>query len=231
MYTPQNVDLYLRAFAGFMAGITKSAVTDPLAVNYTLAGEMADAYSQQLDIEWGSSAPTTAELLMIQSVSADVWDRSPLRMPDAIVPGAYVEIALAVVARALQGNAQIIAEGIDPNGSGSPGTGTVIGVTGSAPIVITGAPTVTPNVTITPATDVAAGSLSAADKTKLDGLSATPVNSVTASNGIASSGGQTPNLTWAGLGDIGASGLVDSISGPSPIAVTPAAFVWTIDVC
>jgi len=43
------------------------------------------------------------------------------------------------------------------------GGGDVIAVTGTAPIVITG-PGTNPNVTITPATDGAAGSLSAADK-------------------------------------------------------------------
>lgn len=154
-----------------------------------------------------------------------------------------------------------------------PGTGTVTSVTGTAPIVITGSPTATPNVTIAPATDATAGSLSAADKTKLDGIapgaavasvsgtapivitgSATAPNvtltaateaaagslsaadktkldgitpgaavaSVSASNGLASSGGTTPNITWAGLGDIGSTGLVDAISGPSPIVITPA---------
>ena len=101
------------------------------------------------------------------------------------------------------------------------GSSTVVAsVTATGPLASTGG--TTPNITIAAATDAAAGSMSAADKTKLDGLSATPVDSVTGSNGIASSGGQTPNVTWAGLGDIGSSGLVDAISGPSPIPITPA---------
>ena len=58
------------------------------------------------------------------------------------------------------------------SGEGGGGTGTVTDVTGSAPIVITSSPTTTPNVTITAATDVAAGSMSAADKTKLDTFTA-----------------------------------------------------------
>jgi hypothetical protein len=61
--------------------------------------------------------------------------------------------------------AEVPGEGPD---SGS--SGTVTDVTGSAPIVITSVPTATPNVTITAATDAAAGSMSAADKTKLDQL-------------------------------------------------------------
>src|SRR5271156_6587599 len=47
--------------------------------------------------------------------------------------------------------------------------GTVASVTGAAPITSTGG--LNPNSGIPPATDVAAGSMSAADKTKLDGLS------------------------------------------------------------
>lgn len=125
----------------------------------------------------------------------------------------------------------VLAEGGTLNVTDEPagiGSGSVTNVTGTAPIVITGLSHVTPNVTITPATDVAAGSLSAADKTKLDGIApGAAVSTVTASNGIASSGGDTPNLTWAGLGDIGATGLVDTISGPSPILITPAALEWT----
>jgi len=50
------------------------------------------------------------------------------------------------------------------------GGGTVEEVTGTAPIVITGAPNVNPNVTVTAATTSAAGVMSAADKTKLDGI-------------------------------------------------------------
>ena len=50
------------------------------------------------------------------------------------------------------------------------GTGTVTKVTGTAPVVITGTATTTPNVTVTAATTSAAGVMSAADKTKLDGL-------------------------------------------------------------
>lgn len=196
MYTPQNVSVYLRAFAGFMAGISGSAVTDPLAVDYTVAAEMADAFAQQLDVEWGSSVPTLLELYTIQSVAQEVWsNRSPPPFSVALSPGAYTTIALAIVARVLQGNAQVVAEGIDPNGSGTPGTGTVVSVSGAPPIVITGNPTVAPIVNIRAATIAAAGSMSAADKLKLDNLSASEVTAVTAGAPLASSGGATPNVT------------------------------------
>ncbi len=151
MYTPQNVDVYLRAFSGFMAGITSSANTDVFAGDYASAGQMADAWSQALDIEWGSSQPTILEQWMIATVSEEIWSkRSPLPLPQGIKPGAYVQVALSVVARVQQGNAQVVAEGIDPNGGGTPGTGTVTSVSGGNGIKITGAPSVSPGVELDP---------------------------------------------------------------------------------
>jgi hypothetical protein len=52
------------------------------------------------------------------------------------------------------------------------GGGSVTSVTGTAPIVITGTPSAIPNVTITAASGSAAGSMSAADYTKLLGIAA-----------------------------------------------------------
>jgi hypothetical protein len=190
-YTPNNTSVYLRAAAGFMAGITAAESLRPiLAGSYTMAGEMADAYAQELDTVWGSTAPTSLELLTIAEVSEAVWStRSPLASNVALLPSAYLQVAEAVVARVMQLNAQVVSEGINPNDPGGGGTGTVTDVTGTSPIVITGVPTVTPNVTINPATDTTAGSMSAADKLKLDGLSpGGGVSSVTGGNGIAVTG-------------------------------------------
>lgn len=76
------------------------------------------------------------------------------------------------------------------------GSGTVTSVTGSAPVVITGTVTVTPNVTITAATTGAAGSMSSADKTKLDGIgTGATVTGVTGTAPIVSSGGAAPAIS------------------------------------
>ncbi len=101
----------------------------------------------------------------------------------------------------------------------------VASVSGVAPIGSTGG--TTPAISIAAATEATPGSMSAADKTKLDGLTpGAAVSAVTGSNGVASSGGTAPNISWIGLGDISSAGLVDSISGPSPIAITPAVLQW-----
>ena len=193
MYVPHNTDLYLKANAGFMGGITAPANTDVHAGDYTLYAQMADAYAQQVDTVWGAPAPTSYDLDAILEVSEAVWAaRSPLGAVAGILPGSYTQVAEAVVARVQQANAQIVSEGIDPNGGGVPGG--VTNVTGTAPITSTGG--ATPAIGITPATDGAAGSMSAADKTKLDGIApGAAVSAVTGAAPIISSGGDTPAIS------------------------------------
>lgn len=77
---------------------------------------------------------------------------------------------------------------------GGGGGGGVTNVTASAPLASSGG--ATPNLTIAAATIFAPGSMSAADKTKLDGITAV-VSSVGATAPIASSGGATPTISIA----------------------------------
>lgn len=137
-YTPENVNVYLRAFVGCLAGLGASGhyLSDASPLDYTPQAQWADAFAQAIDTAWGSSAPTNAELYAIQLVSAAVWiGRSPLEKTESGFYEAYESLALGIVALVQQGNAQIVAEGIDPNagGGGSPGAGTVINVDGTMP--------------------------------------------------------------------------------------------------
>ena len=91
----------------------------------------------------------------------------------------------------------VIWNGTSWAGVGGGGGGTVTGVAGTAPIVSSGG--ATPAISITPATSGAAGSMSAADKAKLDGA-ATIVSSVDVSGG-------TTGLTYTG-GPITGSGTI-----------------------
>lgn len=127
-----------------------------------------------------------------------------------------------------------------------PGTGTVTNVTGSAPIVITGSPTATPNVTIVPATDSVPGSMSAADKTKIDQLAvpAAPALSSPAVQALAAIGGSAliPGLTLVsiaftptgsgrtliGLTMTGASNIVDYVNATCLVRSGSAASGGTV---
>jgi hypothetical protein len=132
----------------------------------------------------------------------------------------------------------------DLSGTGGGGGG-VTGVTGTAPIVSSGG--TAPAISITPATDTAAGSMSAADKLKLDGLAA-GVTAVGATAPITSTGGTTPTIAivpatdsvagsmsaadktkldgitgGAAVASVGATAPITSTGGTTPtIAIVPA---------
>ena len=89
-------------------------------------------------------------------------------------------------------NLTVIGNTSGTNTGDNPG---VTSVTGSAPIVSSGGNT--PAISISAATTSAAGSLSAADKTKINALTGSEVTSVTGTAPVVSSGGATPAISMA----------------------------------
>jgi hypothetical protein len=100
------------------------------------------------------------------------------------------------------------------------GGGPVVAVTATAPLASSGG--IAPNITIAPATDIAAGSMSAADKAKLDALAPGDVTSVTASFPLTSSGGATPNLAPANNQSLVGTFATGALLTASPIPSTGA---------
>ena len=123
------------------------------------------------------------------------------------------------------------------------GTGTVTGVTGTAPIVSSGG--TAPVISINAATTSAAGSMSAADKTKLDGIATSANNythptgdgnlhviatSTTNSGKVLTAGATAGSLSWT----TPTTGTVTSVTGTSPIVssggTAPAISLGTVGV-
>jgi hypothetical protein len=122
------------------------------------------------------------------------WENQPLDAPTMGAPGdAQIPVFDSLTGSwrsiSLSGGASINRDGIvtvAPTG--------VTSVSGTAPIVSSGG--TTPAISITAATGAAAGSMSAADKTKLDTMTAgAAVSSVSGTAPIVSSGGATPAIS------------------------------------
>ena len=112
-YTPNNVPVYLAAYNA-IAGFYDAQFQHP--VDYA---ELADAWAQALDTAWSSATYTGLELDLIGSCSVVQWEGQP-PAPDGhrYDPTAYADAAADVIALVKAGNAQVVAEGIDPNGGG-----------------------------------------------------------------------------------------------------------------
>lgn len=127
-YTPNNDCVYSKAFTGCLAGLGGGGrYLDANAGDESAYAQMADAYAQELDTVWGALAPTAVEEDAIFAISFAVWRaRSPLVSTVATLPGAYNGIVRGVIALAQEGNAQVVSQGIDPNGcAGGGSTGAV----------------------------------------------------------------------------------------------------------
>jgi len=141
-------------------------------------------------------------------------------------------------------NGQVLASNGSVMAWTTPSSGGVTGVSGTAPIVSTG--TTTPAISITAATTSAAGSMSATDKTKLDGIATAATNythptgdgnlhviatSTTNSGKVLTAGASAGSLSWT----TPTSGTVTSVTGTSPISVatgtsTPVISLSTVPV-
>jgi hypothetical protein len=123
-YTPLNVCVYLKAFAGCLAGLGAAGtyLTDPNEGDYTWAARMADAYAQQFDTTWGAVTPTNFEEDAIFGASASVWQtHSMLESHVAFIPNSYTGLCNGAIALVQEGNAQVVIEGVSPSGCSAAG--------------------------------------------------------------------------------------------------------------
>jgi len=151
----------------------------------------------------GSSSSSSNELFRIKGTGEVV-------IPALSTSGVLLNDATGTLSSSIGTSGQVLTT----NGSGiiswtNAGTGTVTGVSGTAPIVSSGGNS--PDISISPASSSAAGSMSAADKTKLDGIAANannythptgdgnlhvPATSITNNGKVLTAGSTAGSLNW-----------------------------------
>ncbi len=118
-YSPNQPCVYLKAMAGFLAAMANPGIPDGSQGDFTTYAKMADNFAQQVDTAWagqGLGAPTGFQDDMILTASEELWSRrSPLENSLAFNPKNYTGAAAEVIAKAVAGNAQVVAEGVNPN--------------------------------------------------------------------------------------------------------------------
>lgn len=118
MYTPNNATVYLRAFDGALAGMAASGRV-PASTDDTQYALMADAWAQAVDIAFGVGTPTLFELQGLEDASQEIWSlRSPPPTGQTLA-ATYSGPAASVVSLVVTGNAQVVAQGVNPNAGAS----------------------------------------------------------------------------------------------------------------
>jgi hypothetical protein len=126
-YSANNLCVYLAAFAGGLAGLTASGkfLLDAIRSDYAYPAQQADAFAQAVDQAWGVGPYTNVDLQQIQEISQAVWQSGRSQLPNggqSTSRFSYAGVAAAIVAATQAGTAQVVAEGLNPNGCGAGST-------------------------------------------------------------------------------------------------------------
>jgi hypothetical protein len=159
----------------------------------------------------------------LTSAVTSVTGTAPIVSSGGNTPAISISAATTVAAGSMSAADKTKLDGIAAGATAN--TGTVTGVTGTAPIVSSGG--TAPAISISAATTVAAGSMSAADKTKLDGIATgatANTGTVTSVGGTGTVNGITLTGTVTAAGSITLGGTLSGVSlttqvtGTLPIA-------------
>ncbi len=132
-YTPNNIQVYVAAFTGAIAGMVVSnrVLSNPNASNYSSLVAAAGAFAQSFDTVWGS--PDDVSIYIIEGVQSEciaAWqERTPFTTNSFTDPGVYTELCQALITVINVGSEYLDSQGItppDPGGGGLPELGDVI---------------------------------------------------------------------------------------------------------
>src|SRR5260370_10099489 len=110
MYVPVNVEVYLAAYSGCIAGIgTANRVIQSIVPgDYTFINKVADAYGQSFDTIYNKVSPNIFQLEEVQTLSEEFWvNRSPSIPGVDDVPTTYNGSCAAIKALMTQADTQV----------------------------------------------------------------------------------------------------------------------------
>jgi hypothetical protein len=121
MYIPIQVNTYLAAFAGALAGLAKGAGNAPsplgssTSATYQFIADVADAFAQSFDQAYSTvgTVPSAFEQETIAELSEAAWeDRGPANDPTATTSTTYDPETLVLAAVVTEGVATVAAQGV-----------------------------------------------------------------------------------------------------------------------
>lgn len=119
-YVPQQISVYLAAFAGSLAGMATSIgpVSSSTPGDYQFLAQVADAFAQSFDTEYGAlNAGQEFQIELIAELCESVWSqRSVLPATTSTTPSSYTAECDALVALVVDGSTQVAAQTV-PDGN------------------------------------------------------------------------------------------------------------------
>lgn len=118
MYSPNNVNVYCAAFAGALSGLAAGPLASGLASirssDYSNPTQVAGAFAQAFDTEWGLAAITQLDVEQIQSNCEQAMAN---RQPDdagQLLPSTWTDVVQSIIALVQEGDSYVDAQGITP---------------------------------------------------------------------------------------------------------------------
>ena len=112
-YTPNNINVYIAAFSGAVAGMGASNrfPRDNVASDYASLVSTAGAYAQQFDTMWGANNATSLDIDNITQLTAAAWES---RAPNSTKPTDFAILCGALIAMVQQSETYFAGQGIPP---------------------------------------------------------------------------------------------------------------------
>jgi len=125
MYSPNNVLVFIAAYAGAISGmaVAEKVLVKNNPVDYDAISKVAGAFAQSFDTEWGLRPTSELDVSIIEEECEGTWEgRYPATFkPSTVTPSTYTAQCKALIALVTSSEAYFAAQGIVPPPPGSGG--------------------------------------------------------------------------------------------------------------